>query len=256
MSKILSGLLLVGLLGASAQADIVRVEAGVGMWNQNISGDIQYTGETSFTTDTLNYGSETKPYAWAYVKHPIPVLPNLRLEYTAVEFEGTTSKSFTYNAQSFSGTSKSTLTMDQLDAILYYNILDNTAWTTIDLGLDVKSMSGKFKADTVPASATTVDESENLVIPMLYARGRVEIPGTDLGIEAEGKYLGYKSSNVVDASIKVDYTLVDMIPFVDLGIEVGYRMQTIKLDATDISSLDTSLTLDVDGVFAGIVGRF
>ena len=255
MSKILSGLILAGLLSASAQADVVRVEAGVGMWNQSISGDIQYAGEAAFTTDTLNYGSESKPYVWAYIKHPIPVLPNLRLEYTAVEFAGSTTKTFTYNAQSFSGTTESTLTMDQLDAILYYNILDNTAWTTVDLGLDIKSMSGAFKASSNP-SGVNVNESENLVLPMLYARGRVEIPGTDLGFEAEGKYLGYKSSKVVDASIKVDYTLVDMIPFMDLGIEVGYRMQTIKLDATDISSLDTSLTLDVDGVFAGIVGRF
>jgi hypothetical protein len=91
---------------------------------------------------------------------------------------------------------------------------------------------------------------------MLYARGRVEVPGTDIGFEVEGKYLGYKSSKILDASIKVDYTLVDMIPFVDLGIEAGYRVQTIDLDATDISSLDTSLALDVDGVFVGIVGRF
>ena len=253
MSKILSGIILAGLLGASAQADVVRVEAGVGMWNQSISGDIQYAGEAAFTTDTLNYGSESKPYVWAYIKHPIPVLPNLRLEYTAVEFEGTTPLDFTYNNQNFTGSTKSTLTMDQLDAILYYNILDNTAWTTIDLGLDIKSMSGKFKATD---GARNVDESENLVIPMLYARGRVEIPGTDLGFEAEGKYLGYKSSKVLDASIKVDYTLVDMIPFMDLGLEVGYRKQTINIDASDISSLDTSLNLDVDGVFAGIVGRF
>lgn len=253
MNKILSGLLLAGIIGASAQADIVRVEAGVGMWNQNISGDIQYTGETAFTTDTLNYGSESKPYAWAYIKHPIPVLPNLRLEYTAVEFTGTTPLNFTYNGQDFTGSTDSTLTMDQLDAILYYNILDNTAWITADLGLDIKSMSGKFKATD---GTRSVDESENLVLPMLYARGRVEIPGTDIGMEAEGKYLGYKSSKLVDASIKVDYTLVDLIPFVDLGIEVGYRMQTINVDATDFSSLDTSLTLDVDGVFVGIVGRF
>jgi outer membrane protein len=114
-------------------------------------------------------------------------------------------------------------------------------------------MDGQFKASD---GTRYVDESENLVLPMLYARGRVEIPGTDIGFEAEGKYLGYKTSDVVDVSIKVDYTLVDIIPFVDLGLEVGYRMQTININAADSSSVDTSLNLDVDGVFVGIVGRF
>jgi len=253
MNKVLSGLFLAGLLGTVAQADVVRVEAGGGMWNQSISGDIQYKGDPAFTTDTLNYGSESKPYLWAFIKHPVPILPNLRLEYTAVEFEGTSTQSFDYKGQTFSASAQSALTMDQLDAILYYNILDNTAWITVDLGLDIKSMSGKFKATD---GTNKVDESENLVIPMLYARGRVEVPGTGLGVEAEGKYIGYKSSKVLDASIKVDYTLIDMIPFVDLGIEAGYRVQTINLDATDVSSLDTSLNLDVDGPFVGIVGRF
>jgi len=255
MSKFLSGLLLTGLLASVSQADFVRVEMGAGMWNQSVTGDIQYTGETAFTTDTLNYGSEGKSYLWAYIKHPVPIIPNLRLEYAAVEFEGTTTQNFTYNGKNFSGSSVSTLTMDQFDAILYYNILDNTAWTTIDLGLDVKSMKGEFKAVSTP-SGVNITESQSLVLPMLYGRGRVEIPGTDIGFEAEVKYLGYQESKVMDASIKVDYTLVDMIPFVDLGIEAGYRTQTINIDATDISSVDTSLTLDVDGVFFGIVGRF
>ena len=253
MKKSLLGLVLVGLLGTVAQADIVRVEAGVGMWDQSIDGNIQYNGDAAFTTDDLNYGTETKPYAWMYVKHFIPIVPNLRLEYAAVEFSDTTSSTFIYNGQTFTGSTSSTLTMDQLDAILYYNILDNTAWITLDLGLDIKSMDGQFQAT---GGGNTVNESQTLVLPLGYARGRVEVPGTDLGFEAEVKYLGYKESKVSDMSIKVDYTLVDMIPFVDLGIEAGYRIQTIDLDATDISSLDTSLALDVDGAFVGIVGRF
>ena len=255
MKKSLLGLALVGLLGTVAQADFVRVEAGLGMWNQSIDGNIQYNGNPAFTTDDLNYDSETKPYAWMYVKHFIPVVPNLRLEYAAVEFSGTTNKTFTFNNQVFTGSTDSTLTMDQLDAILYYNILDNTAWITVDLGLDIKSMDGEFKANSTP-SGVNVSESQTVVLPLGYARGRVEVPGTDLGFEAEVKYLGYKDSKISDMSIKVDYTLVDMIPFVDLGVEAGYRTQTINLDASDIGSLDTSLTVDVDGVFLGIVGRF
>ena len=255
MKKVLLALALGGLLVTAAQADFVRVEAGVGMWDQSIAGDVQYNGNPEFTTDTLGYGSETKPYAWMYVKHFVPILPNLRLEYAAVEFSATTNQSFTFNNQVFTGSTDSTMTMDQLDAILYYNILDNTAWITVDLGLDIKSIDGQFQAYSTP-STVNVNESLTLVVPLAYGRGRVEIPGTGIGIEAEGKYIGYDNSKVSDVSIKADYTLIDMIPFVDLGIEAGYRKQTIKLDATDISSLDTSLNVDVDGVFLGIVGRF
>lgn len=253
MNKSLLGLVLVGLLGTAAQADIVRVEAGLGMWNQSIDGDIQNGASLAFTTDDLNYDTETKPYAWMYVKHFIPIVPNLRLEYAAVAFEGTSTTSFDFQGTTYSAAADTTLTMDQLDAILYYNILDNTAWITVDLGLDIKSMNGSFEAAD---GTNNVDESQTLVLPLGYARGRVEVPGTDLGFEAEVKYLGYKDSKISDMSIKVDYTLVDMIPFVDLGIEAGYRTQTINLDASDISSLDTSLNVDTDGVFVGIVGRF
>ena len=255
MKKSLLALALGGMLATAAQADFVRVEAGLGMWDQSVAGDIQYNGNPAFTTDSLGYSTETKPYAWMYVKHFVPVIPNLRLEYAAVEFSGTTTQTFTFNNQVFTGSTDSTLTMDQLDAILYYNILDNTAWITVDLGLDIKSMDGQFQAYSTPTTVN-VNESQTLILPLAYGRGRVEIPGTDLGFEAEVKYLGYKDSKISDMSIKADYTLVDMIPFVDLGIEAGYRTQTINLDASDIGSLDTSLTLDVDGVFLGIVGRF
>ena len=253
MKKSLLGLVLVGLLGTAAQADFVRVEAGVGMWDQSVDGDIQYNGDAAFTTDDLNYGSETNLYAWMYVKHFIPIVPNLRLEYAAVEFSGTSTVAFDFQGITYPASADTTLTMDQLDAILYYNILDNTAWITVDVGLDIKSMDGQFQAS---GGGSSVNESQTFMLPLGYARGRVEVPGTDLGFEAEVKYLGYKDSKVSDMSIKVDYTLVDMIPFVDLGIEAGYRAQTINLDASDISGLDTSLGLDVDGVFLGIVGRF
>ena len=40
MSKVLSGLLLAGFLGFSAQADMLRVEMGGGIWeNERLRGD-------------------------------------------------------------------------------------------------------------------------------------------------------------------------------------------------------------------------
>ncbi len=254
MSKILSGLLLAGLMGASAQADVVRVEMGAGAWQNELSGTIT-SGTPAVTEDfsALNYDEETKGYAWVYIKHPVPILPNLRLEYAAVDFAGTSTQSFDYQGTTYSANAKTDLTLNQFDIIMYYNLLDNTAWMTLDLGLDVKVVEAEFNA-AQNTGLNAVQEKETLPLPMLYTRARVEIPGTDIGLEGNVKYTAYKESKVMDYVIKADYTLVDILP-VDVGLEVGYRFQQFDIDGTDFD-IDTSLDVEIDGVFAGAVIRF
>jgi len=249
------------LLTLSANADLLRVEMGGGVWNNEISGPIQYKILPGYNADDLGYSSENKGYAWLNIKHPIPILPNLRLEYADVDFTGSSSRSFAYDGKIFSTNTYSETQLTQYDAILYYNLLDNTAWTTLDLGLDIKYIDSNFKAsgDAVPvlggtSSFSSVDESEDLVLPMLYGRLRFELP-FNLGIEGSAKYTKYKSSSLGDYSIKADYTLVDVLPF-EVGFEVGYRFENIDLDQDDISGLDVDVDLDIKGVFAGAVIKF
>jgi len=262
MSKILSGFLLAGLLGISAQADIIRVEAGAGIWQNKITGNITSqdtagTATQTFDVDLLNYDKESKAYVWVYIKHPVPILPNLRLEYAAVDFSGTSTQSFDYLGNDYDANTKSDITLDQFDIIMYYNILDNTAWTTIDLGLDIKIIQSKFNAVGTTALSPTVPievhESQTLPVPMAYARVRFELP-FDIGVEGIGKYSAYKDSKVIDYLIKVDYTLTDVLP-VDIGLEVGYRYEKLDIDGGDFD-IDTSGVLEVDGIFAGAVLRF
>ncbi len=252
MSKVLSGLLLVGILGASAQADILRVEMGAGVWNNEFSGTVTSTTlPDPITADVLGYDKESKGYAWLNIKHPVPVLPNLRLEYAAVDFSGTSTASFTYKGDTYAVNTKSDLTLDQIDVIMYYNILDNTAWTTLDIGLDVKVVDLAFNASSL---GNTIAEDETLPLPMAYGRLRFEIPGVDLGIEGNAKYTAYKNSKVTDYAIKADYTLVDVLP-VDVGLEVGYRFQQFDIDGTDFST-ETTADFEIDGVFAGATIKF
>ena len=252
MNKVLSGLLLAGMMGASAQADIVRVEMGAGAWMNEFSGTVSSTTlPAPITADVLGYDKETKGYAWLNIKHPIPVLPNLRLEYAAVDFSGTSTDTFTYKGDSYAVSTKSDLTLDQIDVIMYYNILDNTAWTTIDLGLDVKVVDLAFNASSL---GNTIAEQETLPIPMAYGRLRFEIPGVDLAVEGNAKYTAYKNSKVTDYSIKADYTLVDILP-VDVALEVGYRFQQFDIDGTDFST-ETTADFEIDGVFAGATIKF
>ncbi len=252
MNKILSGLLLAGIIGASAQADLLRVEAGAGVWNNEFSGEISsIVSPDPITQDVLGFDSESKGYAWVYIKHPVPVLPNLRLEYAAVDYSGTSTSSFTYEGDTYALNTKSDLTLDQIDVIMYYNLLDNTAWITLDVGLDVKVIDFAFNA---ASGGNRVNVSETLPLPMAYARGRVEIPGTDIGLEGNIKYVSYKNSKVMDYALKADYTLVDILP-VDVGLEVGYRFQKFEIDGSDFS-FDTAANIEVDGIFAGATIRF
>jgi outer membrane protein len=255
MSKILSGLLLAGLLGASAQADLLRVEMGAGAWQNELSGTITSGTPPIDIADisALNYDKETKGYAWVYIKHPVPILPNLRLEYAAVDFSGTSTRDFDYKGVTYTPNAKTDLTLDQFDIIMYYNLLDNTAWMTLDIGLDVKVVQAEFNA-VQSSGLNGVTEKETLPLPMAYGRARVEIPGTDIGLEGNVKYTAYKDSKVTDYAIKADYTLVDILP-VDVGLEVGYRFQQFDIDGADFS-IDTSLDVEIDGVFAGATIRF
>jgi outer membrane protein len=258
MSKVLSGLLLAGLLGAGAQADLLRVEAGAGAWQNDFSGSLSSgTPADVIESDILGYEKETKGYAWLNIKHPVPILPNLRLEYAAVDFSGTSTSGFTYKDKDYNANSQSDLTLDQIDVIMYYNILDNTAWVTLDLGLDIKVIQAEFNAvgtENITNNSLSLQEKETLPIPMAYGRMRFEIPGVDIGVEGNVKYIGYKDSKVMDYAIKADYTLVDVLP-IDVGLEVGYRFQQLDIDGSDFST-DTSFDIEVDGVFAGATVKF
>ena len=254
MKKVVSGVLLAGLLGTVAQADLLRVEMGGGVWNNELSGAITSgTPAVNFDADILDYDKASKGYIWAFIKHPVPVLPNLRLEYAAIDYAGTSTQSFTYKGTPYAASANTDLALDQFDIIMYYNLLDNTAWMTLDVGLDVKVIQAQFNA--VQSTGTNqTSMKETIPLPMAYGRLRFEIPGTDVGLEGSAKYISYKNSKVTDYSVKADYTLVDILP-VDVGLEVGYRVQQLKLDGTDFD-VDTTLDIEVKGLFAGAVIRF
>ena len=240
------------MMGGVARADAFRLEMGAGVWQTDPSGTIKYNQNPEFdVADTAGFDSENTPYAWIFVKHPIPIVPNVRLEYVDMEYSGYARASIVWNGVTYSATSYNELQMRQLDGVLYYNLLDNTFWLTLDLGLQVKYVDGSYKINdpTVP-----VNEDFSGVFPLLYGRLRAEIMKTGIGVEAIARGIAYNSSSIFDAEIKVDYTL-NMIPVIHPGLEVGYRVQSVDLDHDDI---DISADADVDfkGVFAGMTVRF
>jgi len=254
MKKILSIVTCGAILATIAGADITRVEMGAGAWAQKGSGAITYTENGATGSDTSSEEGDTSPYLWLLVNHPLPILPNLRVEYATIKNSGKAAGSF--KEFSIAGVANSTLDMKQFDIIPYYNILDNTGWMSLDIGIDAKVAHVSYKATGNIAidgiANTSYSESSSLIIPLLYARARVQIPTTEIALETDIKYITNGSSTLYDARIKVDYTL-DFIPVVQPAVEVGYRTQKIKIDEKES---DGKMDLTFSGLYAGLMLRF
>ncbi len=250
MKKILSTIAMGTLLSASLYADITKVEIGAGAWAQTPSGTANYDKGLGVTgTNTFDETKDTSPYVWMLIKHPIPFLPNIRLEYVSIHATGKASGS--WNGLVAPVNTNSVMDIKEYDIIPYYNVLDNTFWTTVDLGLDIKVMNLDYKVE--PNGAFTgYEDTYTAPIPLVYARVRVEIPGTNIGVESDGKYITTGSSTIYDARIKVDYTF-DISPVVQPALEIGYRTQKIKIDE---NNLDVKTDMNFSGFFAGLMLRF
>lgn len=254
-SLVLGGtiMLLVGL-AMSAQADVFRLEMGAGVWRSDPSGTIQYNGNPAFdVVNTADFAEETSPYAWIFLKHPLPIIPNIRLEYVDMGYSGNSKGTLVWNGVSY-GNAYNELNMQQLDGVFYYNLLDNTFWLTLDLGLEVKYVDGDYSLADNTHTLAAVNENFSGFFPLLYLRLRGEILETGIGVETMGRGIVYNSSSLYDLQLKIDYTL-DVIPFIKPGLELGYRIQSVDLDHDDI---DISADVDVDfkGFFGGMTVRF
>ena len=238
------------LLSSAVLADIARVEMGVGAWMQSSEGSVSYTDSGANGSYVSSEDDNTQAYVWALIKHPVPIVPNLRLEYVSLEDSGTATGRF--EDFDIGGVNTSMFyDMKQYDIIPYYNLLDNTAWITLDLGLDIKVIDISYDVDPL-IPFVGYSGSETLAIPLLYVRTRVEIPATDIGLEADVKYVTTGDSTVYDIRAKVDYTL-DFIPLIQPAIEIGYRIQKMDIDE---SGVDFKIDLEFSGVYAGVMLRF
>lgn len=248
MKKLLTTLAMAITFASVASADFARIEMGAGAWMQTPSGDVTYTSTLSGFADASKESSQTQGYAWLLVKHPIPVIPNIRLEYVNALNEGTYVT--TTPIGSLSSGISTELEMTQIDVIPYYNILDNTAWITLDLGLDLKLIDIAYSAGGVDIIDALNVDIASVVMPLGYVRARVQAPATNIGFEADIKYITFDSNTVSDIRVKVDYTL-DMIPVIQPAIEIGYRMQKFDLEESNFK-VDTEFS----GVYAGVMLRF
>ncbi len=249
MKKILLSSMVAISLASSVHADFLGVEAGVATWSTSLSGTIQGTnsGDTSINLeDNLGYGDNSinNNYYWVYFDHPVPMLPNIKIQQTNYTTGTTKSTNITYGSKNYTGPVASSLTLDQTDFIGYYRILDN--WVNLDLGINIKYISGEIKFSDSTATIDT-NQAISLYIPMLYAKAKFDLPFTGLSTEIDASYIGYDGSSLTDYKAGIVYETSS-----GLGVTAGYRAENLTLDDID----NTNTNIDIDGMYLGVFYHF
>lgn len=100
------------------------------------------------------------------------------------------------------------------------------------------------------------DELVNVdfTVPMGYLAFDIKFPLIDTKLSASTKVITYKGSAIKDSMIKVSYELPLSNTFVDLNLDVGYKVQEFNI-TNDLSN-DFTADIKNSGLFAGISAKF
>lgn len=237
------------LCSSAAQADFAGVTIGGALWNHQPSGDFAYSKSGVSTNidfaDTLGLSTESEGFFWLSIEHPIPFLPNIKLQQTVLSSEGqeTVTQNIDFAGRTYTGQLDSSISLNQTDFILYYEFLDNVV--SLDGGLNIKKIDVEFKLSSPSVLEESV--SETLYLPMLYMAARIDLPLTGLYLGGSGSLLAAQGSSFSDYQLNVGYE-----SSIGLGVEGGYRMLSIKID--DVSDINADFKFD--GAYLGLFYHF
>ena len=226
-----------------AQADFLSVSVGGGSWNETPDGNIQKTTDTADVDIKRDFfwKEESQGYFFATFEHFVPLVPNVKIMGTKMDHAGSGATPFTFDGKDFTGDINNTFSIETLDLVAYYEVLDNIV--SLDIGLNIRKLSIDYSIDDGTFNAA---DSISVTLPMLYAMvGASPLP--DLIISAEISHISYSGNGTTDVTAKIAYTTSFF-----LGLEAGYRSQTYTLD--DASSTDAKL--DFSGPFVGAYLKF
>ena len=244
MKKLLLGALVALLPITGMSATILGFQAGGGSWTHTPSGDITASeggvGTSADLENDLNLTKKTEGYSYFILEHPIPVIPNIKYVSTKLTSggSGTVTTQFNFNGTTYAAAAGVTtvLELNQTDAILYYEILDNVV--SLDIGLNAKTITGK-------ASVNTDSTTFKATIPMIYAAAEIALPA-GFAVAADISTISAGNNTVSDTTVKLTYTS-DYY----LGLEAGIRTQSYTLDVDSVKA-----SMKFSGVFAGVYFKF
>lgn len=243
MKRSLLGLSLLALSSTSFAVPGIDLDVSAGIWQASPEGTV---GKTQSDIEALGLEEENANVLSATLEHPVPLIPNIRIKRTTLDYSGTGSlnENFTFDDVTFPANTSinSDIDLSHTDFTFFYGLPEIVV--DFDLGLTARVFDGKASAAT-----TLLQEEADLdfAIPMLFASVRVDLPLTGLYVGAEGNMISYDDNDLTDLEAKIGYS-ANIVPLVaDLELEVGYRSLDLKIDDDD---LEADITMD--GPFANV----
>jgi outer membrane protein len=236
MKKILLSSLVALGLATSANADFIGASVGAGLWSQKIDGfvksgdDTNYFNKKSARTDGDNHTGdlglegEQKPFLWAKVIHPIPLIPNVKAEYREYSFagDGEAVGSLEIFGKSITLTDKVHTDMDikSYDATFFYEI--NPVIVDLEFGIGINVLQGE-----TTVKSTTGKDNVKWVAPLPYLYLRAEsMSFFGFAVEAQAKQIESGENYYKDYDAGIKYFAP--IPILDISAKLGYKKQDIQ----------------------------
>ena len=208
------------LAPAPALADFIGIYMGAGSWGQKFEGNLD---DAVFDTN-VNLSNDDGSIIYVAIEHPIPILPNFKLQRTSMSTTGSVTSQFSYNGQIAEVGSDVDLSFDQLDSVAYMELLDN--WVALDLGVAIRFYDIEFVVDN-PFAAADAKDDLSVAIPFLYGAAAIKLP-LGLYFNAEAFVVSYNGSSIEDIKYGIGYESKFR-----LGVEAGVRSTTIDMDEVD-----------------------
>jgi outer membrane protein len=228
---------------------LIDFEISVGAIQQKPSGYASYK-PLSDIRDRIDLKNDariedkTQPWARLKFEHPIPIIPNIKLAYMPVKFEGSGRLTqdirwgdFTFEANTDFNLS---VKLDRVDATLYYNLPFIKTATAgkldIEFGLNVRTITFEGKLSGIEKNTgLSISEVASITLPIPMGHLAAEIkPINQLSLLGEVNYIGYSKNAYYDyrAGLRLSPVRALLKPFV----EVGYRSEKLKIDEKDVKT--------------------
>jgi len=219
-----------------ATADVVGLGANVSYWDSDLSGEAGKNNDVVDVENDLNLDSDTNANLSAYFEHPVPVLPNVRLNYTRIEQSGRGELSTEFDFIQDGAEVDSDLDLNQFDVTLYYEVLDN--WANLDLGVTARNLDGELVVREQVTGGEVSKTEVDGVIPMGYLAARFDLPLTGVSVGGEANLISFDGDSVYDYNAYGQYELSL------LQLRAGYRQISI-----DYEDSDDRLDIELGGPF-------
>ena len=244
------------LLTSVANADFLGVEIGGAGWAPEMTGKFQYGSGTPTNMDledNLGYGdTESSTFYWLSFEHPVPVIPNIKIIQTNLEMDAskTNTASISFSGQTYSASEAiaTSMTLNQTDYILYYELSEGIIipFVHLDVGLAIKNLDGKISLTS--NSVGSYEKDFSVPVPMAYGKIKLStsaIPFFPFDIEYETLRLSVGDNSFEDTKYGLVYN-VELAAGFDVGAVAGIRKESLEVDESSVKA-----NIDIDGYYFG-----